>query len=89
MCQLAKRLFFICSPNDVKNKPENIRLQIQSTDKANKRRENNVKMDRIKTSRQRHNAYRINEIYNQLNDKRRFLGISTRSGPEAAFKFMD
>jgi len=49
--ELAKRLFFICSPNvaDVKNKPKNIRLQIQSTDKANKIRENNVKMDRIKT----------------------------------------
>ena len=49
--ELAKRLFFICSPNDadVKNKLKNIRLQIQSTDKANKIRENNVKMDRIKT----------------------------------------
>jgi len=51
MCQWAKRLFFIFSPNDadVKNKPKNIRLQIQSTDEANKKRENNVKMDRIKT----------------------------------------
>jgi len=49
--ELAKRLFFICSPNvaDVKKKPKNIRLQIQSTDKANKIGENNVKMDRIKT----------------------------------------
>jgi len=49
--ELAKRLFFICSPNvaDVKNKPKNIRFQIQSADKANKIRENNVKMVRIKT----------------------------------------
>jgi len=64
--ELAKRLFFICSPSDadVTNKPKNIRLQ--STDKANKIRENNVKMDRIKTC-QRHNvkAYRLNEIYNR------------------------
>jgi len=41
--ELAKRLFFICSPNDADmNKPKNIRLQIQTTDKANKIRENHV-----------------------------------------------
>jgi len=47
MCQLAKRLFFISSPNDadIMNKPKNIRLEIQSTDRANKTRENDVKMD--------------------------------------------
>jgi len=75
--ELAKRLFFIRSPNDadVMNKPKNIRLQIQSTDRANIIRENNIKMDRIKTSRQRHNvkANRLNEIYNrkQADNKKR------------------
>jgi len=40
---VSQEAVFICSPNDadVKNKPKNTRLQIKSTDEANKIRENN------------------------------------------------